>query len=105
MNGDVNALVAAGWDAVKIDSCGPSKDLAEWDRLFNASGKPIQIENCHDNTTFPYVDKTTGELQCPGHFFRVSNDINPSWERITNNMQCSIKFNKLHDPVARPGCW
>jgi len=105
MHGDVNALVAAGWDAVKIDSCGPSHDLVEWEALLNATGKAIQIENCHDNTEYPFVNATTGERVCPGHFFRVSSDINPSWDRITNNLQCSIKFNKLRNPVAGPGCW
>ena len=46
MHGDVNALNSAGWDAVKIDSCGPSHDLEEWAELLNATGKAIQIENC-----------------------------------------------------------
>ena len=104
MHGDVAALTAAGWDAVKIDSCGPSHHLQEWSDLLNATGKAIQIENCHDNTTFPYIDGA-GDLQCPMHFFRVSSDINGAWDKIVGNLQCSITFNKLRDPIARPGCW
>ena len=104
MHGDVNALLAADWDGVKLDSCGPSHNLAEWYDLLNATGKAIEIENCHNNVTFPYVDDT-GELQCPHHFFRVSHDINPSWQSVTGNLQCSIKFNQLQNPVTRPGCW
>ena len=100
---------------MKLDSCGPSHRLAEWSaQLYSAgsSNSPIQIENCHDNTTFPYFANTTAvdgttvsELQCPMHFFRVSHDINPSWERITGNLQCQIKFNQIKNPIARPGCF
>ena len=38
MHGDVRAIVELGFDGVKLDSCGPRQDLAEWAALLNATG-------------------------------------------------------------------
>merc|ERR1712166_188695 len=63
------------------------------------------IENCHNNESYPVRDKTTGKVQCPENFFRVSSDINADWEKVTQNLQCSIYWNKLINPIAGPGCF
>jgi hypothetical protein len=34
-------------DGVKIDSCGAQKNMTLYAELFNATGRPIIIENCH----------------------------------------------------------
>ena len=43
--GDVAATIDFGWDGIKLDSCGAEKDLNLFERLLNATGKPIMIEN------------------------------------------------------------
>jgi hypothetical protein len=35
-------------DAVKFDNCGSSQNMSEYARLLNASGRRVQIENCHN---------------------------------------------------------
>ena len=45
--GDVALTFALGFDGVKIDSCGAQKNMTLYAELFNATGKPIMIENCH----------------------------------------------------------
>ena len=83
LHGDVAALVAANFSAVKLDNpkCGAGSDMQSYYDLVNASAsRPITIENCHYNTSFPHwVDRPGGELACPMSLFRVSNDI-VRWE-------------------------
>jgi len=107
MHGDVNAIVSYGYDGVKIDGCGPSHDLLEWAALINATGRPVMIENCHDNTTFPYWEdpKTKDKLICPMNFWRVSDDIRAEWASIVSNLQNTIPFQDMQHPIAQPGCW
>ena len=45
--GDVALTHALGFDGVKIDSCGAQKNMTLYASLFNETGKPIVIENCH----------------------------------------------------------
>jgi len=107
MHGDVNTIVSLGYDGVKIDGCGPSHNLMEWSTFLNQTGKPIMIENCHDNTTFPYWNnpRTYDELVCPMNFWRVSGDIQANWNSIINNLQQTIRFQDLSHPMSQPGCW
>ena len=35
-------------DGVKIDACGSSHDVSHYAELFNKSGRPVRIENCHN---------------------------------------------------------
>ena len=79
LKGDVAALLAANFSAVKLDNpnCGAGSDMQGYYDLVNKSAKyPITIENCHYNTAYPHwVDRPGGELACPMSLFRVSNDI------------------------------
>ena len=43
--GDVAATLDFGWDGIKLDGCGAEKDLDLFEQLFNATGKPVMIEN------------------------------------------------------------
>jgi len=107
MHGDVKAIVGFEYDGVKIDGCGPSHNLEEWASLINATGRPIMIENCHDNTTFPYWNNphTFDKLVCPMNFWRVSGDIQPNWDSIIGNLQHTIPFQDRQHPMSQPGCW
>jgi alpha-galactosidase len=107
MHGDVNTIVSLGYDGVKIDGCGPSHNLLEWAEFINTTGRPIMIENCHDNTTFPYWNnpRTFDKLVCPMNFWRVSGDISANWNSIINNLQQTIRFQDLQHPMSQPGCW
>jgi len=107
MNGDVDAIVSYGYDGVKIDGCGPSHNLLLWAQLINKTGLPSMIENCHDNTTFPYWHdpKTFDYVECPMNFWRVSDDINASWGSITSNLQHTIPYQDVNHPISQPGCW
>jgi len=107
MHGDVSAIVDLEYDGVKIDGCGPSHDLLEWAQLLNQTGRPIMIENCHDNVTFPYWHdpKTFDYLVCPMNFWRVSDDIQPHWASIIGNLQHAIPYQNLQHPISQPGCW
>ena len=46
------SLGALGFDGVKIDSCGAQKNMTLYASLFNETGKPIVIENCHQGQNF-----------------------------------------------------
>jgi len=66
--GDVNALIKYGFDSVKLDSCGAQVDMGLWYDLFNASGKAITIENCHQGrASVPFFQPTLD--YCPFHMF------------------------------------
>merc|ERR1712185_344324 len=45
--GDVNFTHSLGFDGVKIDSCGKQRNMTLYAQLFNQTGRPIVIENCH----------------------------------------------------------
>lgn len=51
--GDVEATVAWGFDGVKIDSCGSQKNMTLYHHLFNATGKAVIVENCHQGQNIP----------------------------------------------------
>ena len=102
MHGDVNALVRYGFDGVKIDSCGPSKDIAMWERLINATGRQIMIENCHNNHTYQQMwlskltpsDNKPGALLspdlCPFNFYRTGSDMRATWDRMIRNLESQV---------------
>jgi hypothetical protein len=41
------AAASYGFDEVKLDGCGELLNLTWWHALFNNSGRPIMVENCH----------------------------------------------------------
>eukprot|EP01046_Picozoa_sp_COSAG06_P086236 COSAG06_NODE_32854_length_499_cov_0.767500_1_plen_84_part_01 len=45
--GDVRAAVELGFSSVKMDSCGSQRNMTLYGELFNQSGVPMAIENCH----------------------------------------------------------
>ena len=74
--GDVQATLDYGFESIKLDGCGNEKNVSYYAELFNASGQPVMIENCHNgNPTYPVRDPSTGLVDCPMNFFRSSTDI------------------------------
>eukprot|EP01051_Picozoa_sp_SAG22_P001574 SAG22_NODE_63_length_23302_cov_17.506551_6_plen_205_part_00 len=100
--GDVNLTFNAGFDGVKIDSCGAQKNMTLYAELFNATGKPIVIENCHQGQSFPDGGDPgeMGEGWCPYNFFRTSGDIINVWDRVIENLMSVEKFLKPTPPPA-----
>lgn len=109
LRGDVAALIAYNFSSVKLDNpgCGAGSDMqAYYDLVNNTAPRPIVIENCHYNTSFPHwIDKVGGELACPMSMFRVSNDIKANWESIMSNIHATIPYANAVHPMSSPGCW
>lgn len=101
-------LARIGQDGVKIDSCGVQRNMTLYAELFNQTGKPILIENCHQGQNFPDGGDPDqmGPGWCPYNFFRTSGDIINVWDRVIENLLSVEKFlqQKGHgiSPVSRP---
>mmetsp|Transcript_78475 Transcript_78475/g.123763 ORF Transcript_78475/g.123763 Transcript_78475/m.123763 type:complete len:435 (-) Transcript_78475:248-1552(-) len=94
---DVAALTVFGFDAVKLDGCGRQKDLDKWADLFNKTGRPIMIENCHWGGTVPNA------TWCPWNFFRTSGDVRASYGSIVGNLLTTVEWAQKN--LSKPGCW
>ena len=47
---------AADFDGIKLDDCGQFQNLTKWERLINATGRAVLIENwCEVVTNVVYV--------------------------------------------------
>lgn len=115
MERSVDAIIAYGYDGVKLDGCGQFKNLTWWYQLLNATGKGILIENCHWGNTVPGgnggsneweapCSGTTPVSDCPYNFYRTSGDITNNWGSMYGNLQTTIKFQGTV-PLSRPGTW
>jgi alpha-galactosidase len=98
--GDVNALINYGFDAVKLDGCGVQTDLQLFYDLINATGKAITIENCHWGSKYPFEPNATW---CPWNFYRTSGDIRAKYSSVIANLQTTIKY--ANEGLSSPGCW
>jgi alpha-galactosidase len=119
LRGDVAALLAANFTGIKLDNpnCGAGGGTdgdmalyyAELKRQQDArkqSEQEVVIENCHYDTSYPrWLDQPGGELACPMHLFRVSNDIKSNWPAIMANAAATAPFADGVHPISRPGCW
>ena len=100
----VEAMVEWGYDAVKIDGCSQFHNISYWAQLMNETGRPFEIENCHDSHTDPTTISSFGEV-CPFNWYRSSSDINPSWDKVWYNFQSVRQYSTTKPPLSRPGCW
>eukprot|EP00756_Hemistasia_phaeocysticola_P016784 Hpha_TRINITY_DN15497_c2_g9::TRINITY_DN15497_c2_g9_i1::g.176301::m.176301/K07407/E3.2.1.22B, galA, rafA; alpha-galactosidase len=126
------AVAWYGFDGVKLDGCGQFLNLTWWAELLNATGRPIEIENCHWGRTVPGsglsneaedvwhqgklrsgggpsqgdapCSGTTTPSDCPYNFFRSSGDITNTFDSMHNNLQTTKKF-QGDPPLSRPGTW
>jgi len=95
--GDVMAATGFGFDGIKLDGCGTQMDLDLWSKLFNQTGRPVMIENCHWGRTVPKGD------WCPWNFFRTSGDVRASYGSVVGNLQTTVQWAQKN--LSRPGCW
>jgi len=95
--GDVDAVIAYGFDSIKLDGCGAERDLDTYAALFNATGKSILIENCHWGGTVPNA------TWCPWNYFRTCGDISASYSSVVSNLQSVWQWAK--SGLSKPGCW
>ena len=104
--GDVAEMLATGFVAMKLDSCGSQRNLSLYYELASNTSPPpgVMIENCHQGG-----DPPTPDGWCPYHFFRTSGDIGAQWDRVLSNMQTTLPFlaqnAALGSSLSRPGCW
>jgi alpha-galactosidase len=97
--GDVAATVAFGFESVKIDACSALKNMTKYEALFNATGAPMELEDCwNGGPNFPEPDGT-----CPMNFFRVSADLFCSYGAVVSNMIVAAAHAAKGQSV--PGCW
>lgn len=97
--GNVQAMYDYGFDSVKLDDCSEFKNISFWADLMRESGKPMLVENCM-KTHYP----TDPNAMCPYNFWRVSQDIRPSWPSVMSNLHAMRPY-QGNAPLSRPGCW
>eukprot|EP00756_Hemistasia_phaeocysticola_P052038 Hpha_TRINITY_DN27228_c0_g1::TRINITY_DN27228_c0_g1_i1::g.140708::m.140708/K07407/E3.2.1.22B, galA, rafA; alpha-galactosidase len=101
--GDVQATIDFGFESLKLDGCGIENNMTKFAELFNATGKPVLLENCHNgNPKYPYRG-TDGKAQCPMNFFRSSQDIRNEFGSILQNLNTTRQYNG--GGLTGPGCW
>lgn len=105
MRGDANAIFELGFDGIKLDSCGPSQHLLEWVALLNETGKPILVENCFDNASFPFTtsgvdngNEVVEEDACPMNMFRSGGDMRAQWPLMLRRLQTVVPWLRLSQP-------
>lgn len=109
--GDVKALSALGMDAVKIDGCGPMRNLSRYAELMNNSGKVYEIENCHWGAMGSIGCHADSASSCPSHNwcpfnqFRTSADIGGDEMSWFHNLQTVIRFTSKSAPLSTRSCW
>ena len=116
------AVARLGFKSLKVDSCGQFNNLTAWAAALNATGVAIAIENCHQGGQAPGQPGVPGQRQCAGTgaagdvsdcpytSFRTSDDIQPTWAHVVNNVNSLVPY--LGDeaagdppPRSRPGGW
>ena len=69
--------------------------------LFNASGRPVRIEPCHNDVA--KIDPESGEFICPMNQYRSGGDIGPNFGSIIGEAYGTVGHNDLDVPLSRPG--
>ena len=87
---DVSFLRKYDFDGIKLDGCGTSHNISNWQYLINTtSSKPLLTENCHNQPNY------ANETWCPMNFFRSSSDINSDYTKIIGvNLQSVLPYSK-----------
>jgi alpha-galactosidase len=100
--GDVIATLTYGFDSVKIDGCSSQHNMSLWSQLFNDSGVPILIENCHDDNGQP--EKPISEGGCEFyHTYRSSTDIRNTYGSWLQNAYSVEQY--ANSGRTGPSCW
>ena len=101
---DVQWMMDTGFDEVKIDNCGSSHNVTLYSELFNKTGKPIRIEDCHTSPAHPDI-KSDGSIVCPMNMYRAGGDIKASFGSIIGEIYGTVPYSDRKIPLSRPGCW
>lgn len=114
------ATVRYGFDATKIDSCGPEKDIIAWRKALDSAsaqfgdGRHIEMENCR---VYANTQDLTPTSDCPFDLFRSTEDNSPDFASIMHNLITNAyppgspsdqrPGGDVHGglPVSHPGCW
>ena len=112
------AVARLGFKSLKLDSCGQFNNMTLWAEQLNATGVAIAIENCHQGGMTPGQNKVPGQncsgttaiSDCPYSSYRTSDDIQPTWAHVLNNVNSLVPFlgDELQGdapPRSRPGGW
>lgn len=73
------AAAEFGFDAVKLDACSEYEDLHAWSAAFNATGRPILVENCHWGCTTPSYPKVKPVIQPWRNGECALSSVRPPW--------------------------
>ena len=101
---DVLFLRRYDLDGVKLDGCGTSHNISNWQRLINKTGRPLMVENDHNLPNYA----TTPDGWCDMNFFRSGGDISANFvDIIGKNLASTMKYNSQYPTgfISRPGCW
>jgi hypothetical protein len=98
---DAQAAAALGFSGIKIDGCGNEPSMTAWATALNATGVPLMLENCNDNTPFRPTRLPDGTVDCPYNFFRTSIDGAPNFRSTMWNVLQTVQYLD----VASPGCF
>ena len=125
-DGDVETLVALGFDSIKLDACGEQMNISRWAELIDAQtrgqSRSVMIENCHWGNCGVLASglpatrflggssgcperRSDGSLHCPFAFFRTSADITSKRWSWVRNLQTVRRFLDREAPLATQGCW
>eukprot|EP00039_Didymoeca_costata_P022590 m.4798 g.4798 ORF g.4798 m.4798 type:complete len:623 (+) comp3107_c0_seq1:61-1929(+) len=112
------AVARLGFSNLKLDSCGQFNNLTLWAIELNATGVAMTIENCHQGGMTPGANRVPGQhcsgttsiSDCPYSSYRTSDDIQPTWAHVINNVNSLVPFlgdESVGDPTprSRPGGW
>ena len=110
--GNARALAALGFDGVKIDGCGPDRNVSRFAELVDAaaSGRAIMIEDCNDDPNWDRgsadasVFSDRGCQVSGGGFYRVGGDIFDNWEAVLDRVQQMAGYpnpDPWHPPLQR----
>ena len=112
---DALATARYGFDAIKVDSCGPMTNITAWRVALDeaavvaGNGKRIGLEDCRN---YGYTDEVKqGQGFCEFEMFRSTEDAAPDFASVMNNLITNSRLpggdDLLHGglPWSRPGCW
>jgi len=127
--GNVAAIARYGFSAVKLDGCGPHRNLTTWAALLNAT-RPTLVEDCHWGNTVPTGGAPTPaprppspgpppfgpgleggctgvDKSCPFNLYRATGDGINSFERVVANLHGLLPFlgSDSTPPLSGPSTW
>ena len=82
--------------------CGAQKNMTLYAALFNATGKALLIENCHQGQNFTDGGDPgqMGEGWCPYNSFRTSGDIINVWDRGDYYYITTVLTARFHSTIV-----